>query len=133
MTRRMLGWLTAAILLAGACRHQRVGAEIFHRLYARFEARGREADVLGAHARECRRAVQPQQVHRRRAEKARGECRRGPLVELLGRAHLLDAPVLQQHHAVGHGHRLGLVVGDVDHGDAEPLLQAADLAAHFAP
>ena len=32
---------------------------------------------------------------------------------------------------IGHGHGLGLVVGDIDHGHAEPLLQAADFGAHL--
>ncbi len=31
---------------------------------------------------------------------------------------------------VGHGHRLALVVGDDDRGDAEPLLQLAELHLH---
>ena len=31
-----------------------------------------------------------------------------------------------------HRHRLLLVVGDVDDGEAEPLLQVADLLAHLA-
>ena len=40
-------------------------------------------------------------------------------------------PPLQQHDLVGHAHRLGLVVRHVDHGDAERLLQRADLAPHL--
>ena len=34
-------------------------------------------------------------------------------------------PLLQHRDAVAEGHRLGLVVGDVDGGDAEPALQPA--------
>ena len=37
----------------------------------------------------------------------------------------------QQHDAVGERHRLDLVVGDVDHGLAEPLVQPLDLGAHL--
>ena len=32
---------------------------------------------------------------------------------------------------VGHGHRLDLVVRDVDHGDAESTLQSTDFATHL--
>jgi hypothetical protein len=38
---------------------------------------------------------------------------------------------LHHHDAVGHGHRLGLVVGDVDRGDLELLVQRLDLGAHL--
>ena len=37
----------------------------------------------------------------------------------------------QQDHAVGHRHRLDLVVRDVDHGHAERALQPADFVAHL--
>ena len=47
------------------------------------------------------------------------------------RSLLLDQAVLQQHDAVGQRHRLDLVVGDVDHGLAELLVQTLDLAAHL--
>ena len=40
-------------------------------------------------------------------------------------------PRIEQDHAVGHGHRLDLVVGDVDHRDAELALQRPDLGAHL--
>ena len=43
--------------------------------------------------------------------------RRGP-----AGGHLLDAPV-HHHDPVGHGHRLDLVVGDVDHRRAQPAMQ----------
>ena len=42
-------------------------------------------------------------------------------------------PSLQDHDLVGHGHRLDLVVGDVDHGRAEPAVQGDQLAAHLDP
>ena len=53
----------------------------------------------------------------------------GPLVELLGRAGLLQAPVVHDRDPVAHRHRLDLVVGDVDGGRADLLLEALDLAA----
>ena len=45
---------------------------------------------------------------------------------------MFDAPCPHQDHAIGHRHGLDLVVRDVQHRDAEPLLQRANLAAHFA-
>ena len=76
-------------------------------------------------------ALELQQVHRRRADEARDERVRRLLVELDRRAVLLDAPAVQQDHAVGHRHRLDLVVRDVHHRDAELALQRADLLPHF--
>ena len=40
----------------------------------------------------------------------------GLLIDDLRRCVLLDPAVAQQDHPVGHGHGLGLVVGDIDHG-----------------
>ena len=54
----------------------------------------------------------------------------GRAVELGRRAFLLDAPVAQQDHVVGHAHRLDLVVRDVDHRHPQAALQRADLHAH---
>ncbi|OPZ51435.1 MAG: hypothetical protein BWY91_02682 [bacterium ADurb.BinA028] len=42
---------------------------------------------------------------------------------------LLEVAVLEDRNAVTHGHGLGLVVGDVDRGDAEAALQRRDLGA----
>ena len=52
-----------------------------------------------------------------------------PLVDVARRADLRDAPVLHHHDAVAERHRLGLVVGDVDRGDAEAAQQLVDLEA----
>ena len=41
-----------------------------------------------------------------------------------------SSPDAQNRDAVAHRHRLDLVVGDVDRGHAETLLQCLDLAAH---
>ena len=40
-------------------------------------------------------------------------------------------PPFEQDHAIGHRHRLDLVVRDVHHRDAELALQRADLLAHL--
>ena len=55
----------------------------------------------------------------------------GPGIELLGRALLLDAALVHEHHAVGHGQGLFLVVRDHDGGNAQLALQLADLAAQL--
>ena len=56
-----------------------------------------------------------EEVHRRGAEEAGDERVARAGVELDGRADLLDRALVQHDDAVGHGHRLDLVVGDVDH------------------
>ena len=73
------------------------------------------------------------EVHLRGAEEACDEliCREG--VEFDGRSDLLDASVAQDHYRVGHGHRLDLVVGHVDHSRAQPLMQRDQFAAHLDP
>ena len=51
------------------------------------------------------------------------ECVRGLLVKIGRRGVLLDAPVAEQDDLVGHAHGLGLIVGDIDHGDAQRALR----------
>ena len=55
----------------------------------------------------------------------------GLLVELARRGQLLQHAALEHRHPVAEGHGLGLVVGDVDGGDAQALLQPRDLGAHL--
>jgi len=47
------------------------------------------------------------------------------------RADLLQPAAAEHRDAVGHCHRLALVVGDIDRGGLKTLLQALDLAAHL--
>ena len=70
-------------------------------------------------------------VHGWRADEARGENRRWPRIETVGRCGLLDLSFAHEDDLVGHAHGLALVMGDVDHSDAELLLQRADLAPHL--
>ena len=56
----------------------------------------------------------------------------GVFVELPRGGELLEDPALEHRDPVAQRHRLGLVVGDVDRGDAEPLLQPRDLGPHLA-
>ena len=53
----------------------------------------------------------------------------GAGVELQRRAHLFDPPRVHHHDAIGQRHGFGLVVGDVDHGDAQRLVQPGELVA----
>ena len=54
-------------------------------------------------------------------------------VEHFRRRHLLDAARLENGHSVGHGHGLLLVVGDVNHRNAELPLDAADFILKLLP
>ena len=65
------------------------------------------------------------------ADEAGDELRARPLVDVLRRAELLDPAAVHHRDEVGGGHRLGLVVGDVDRGVAVGVVQAADLEAHL--
>ena len=72
-----------------------------------------------------------EEVHLRAADEAGDEAVDRVVVEVERRADLLDAAAVQHHDLVGHGHRLDLVVGDVDHGVAEVAVQRRDLDAHL--
>ena len=74
-----------------------------------------------------------QQVHRRRADEGGDEGVRRAVVEVERRADLLDVAVAHDHDAIGHRHRLDLVVGDIDGRGPEPLVQGADLGPHRHP
>lgn len=71
-----------------------------------------------------------EQVHRRAAKEARreGVCRL--LVDLERRTNLRNAPALHDANPVTHGHRLDLVMCDVDHGGAQTTMQTCQFAAH---
>ena len=65
------------------------------------------------------------------AKKSGHELGCGSLVEVLRRAELLDAPGAHDGDPVGHRHRLFLVVGDVDEGDADLGLDPLQLELHL--
>ena len=69
------------------------------------------------------------QVHGRRADEAGDELVGGVVVHLARGADLLEHAVLEDRDAVTHGEGLGLVVGDVDRGDAQRALERGDLGA----
>ena len=55
----------------------------------------------------------------------------GRLVDLAGRRQLLDDAAMHDGDAVGQGQRLDLVVGDVDHGRREGLVQLLQFDAQL--
>src|SRR5258706_9580080 len=69
--------------------------------------RDREAGPVSHHA-------AGEKIHRGGADEARDELVRRVVVELQRRSGLLDAARVHHHDLVGHGHRLDLVVGDID-------------------
>ena len=60
-----------------------------------------------------------EEIHARRTEEAGDEAIGRAIVELERGADLLDDAVVEHDDAARHGHGLGLVVGDVDHGGLE--------------
>src|SRR5665647_3121498 len=70
-------------------------------------------------------------VHGRTADETADEQVHGVVVELLGRRHLLQLAFAHHGDTVAHGHGLDLVVGHVDRGHAQLVLQAADLGTHL--
>ena len=77
------------------------------------------------------RIVPWRQVHGRRTDEAGDEEVGRTVVQLERRADLLDRSVVQHHDAVGHGHGFHLVVGHIDGGGLQPLMQFLDLRAHL--
>ena len=67
------------------------------------------------------------------ADEAGSEPAPGILVDLLRRIVLLDAAAVHNDDPVAHGEGLFLVVGDIDEGDAQPLLQAPQFHLHGLP
>ena len=67
------------------------------------------------------------------ADEARGERRGGRVVDLVGRADLLDPALVEHDDAVGQRERLALVVRDVDERRARLAVDAAQLDLHLEP
>ena len=65
------------------------------------------------------------------AEKAPDEGVCGPLIDFARRSDLVDPAVVEDRDAVGHAHRLLLIVRDIEHGHAEALLDLLDLDLHL--
>jgi hypothetical protein len=64
------------------------------------------------------------------ADERGNESGRGIVVDLAAGAHLLDHPVAHHRDPVRHGQGLALVMGDVDEGEPDLLLDGAQFGAH---
>jgi hypothetical protein len=71
------------------------------------------------------------EIHRRRAEEAADETRRGTFVERLRPVDLLDDALVHHRDAIGEAHRLGLVVRHIDRRRAGLLQHGFELGAHL--
>ncbi len=79
-------------------------------------------------------ADQPRQrVHGWAADEPGDEQVRRLVVHVAGRAHLLEPAVLEHGDPVGHGHRLDLVVGDVDDGGGQLPVELDQLHPGLGP
>ena len=70
-------------------------------------------------------------IHWRTSEKAGYEEISWLLVEFQGCIILLDLAVIHHDDAIPHGHRFDLIVGDVNHGGLQTLMQLYDFGAHL--
>jgi hypothetical protein len=68
-------------------------------------------------------------IHAWRADEIADEGMVRPLEELVWRADLDDLAVIHDDHLVGEGERLGLIVGDVDHGEPVAAVELLQLRA----
>src|SRR5262249_22488105 len=67
------------------------------------------------------------------SEKRRDKGGLRPLVELAGRAHLLDSPLVEHRGPIAERKGLLLVVGDVEDREAKTLLERANLVEQGLP
>ena len=89
------------------------------------ECRAPEAQRAGALDRRF------EQVDAGAAEEGRDAGVGRAVIDLVRGADLQDLAGLHERDAAGHGHRLHLVVGDIDEGGAEAAVQIGKLAAHM--
>ena len=75
--------------------------------------------------------VTVEKVDRRRADKV---CDKGigrVIINSLGCALLLYLSIAHHDNFVSHGHGLDLIVGDIDGGGIEPIVDTADFVTHL--
>jgi len=72
-----------------------------------------------------------EEVHLRGADESGNEQIGGIVVEVLGGVNLLDETVLHNYDAGTHGHSFGLVVGNIDEGGLQALMELGDLSSHL--
>ena len=71
-----------------------------------------------------------EEVHLGASDEAGHELVGGIVVQVLGGIHLLHNAVLHNNDTAGHGHSFGLVMGNVDEGCLQSLMQLRDLSTH---
>ena len=91
--------------------------------------RGNDADAIVADINLMIDDTAFEEVDRRGAEEVRDDFVARIVINVLGNAFLLLDAELHDDDLVGNGHRLFLVVGDEDRGDAGGLLDVADFFA----
>gem|GEM_PF-6908628 len=72
-----------------------------------------------------------QHVHRGRADKLRHKGVGRRVIDLGWRPDLLYVPILHDDNAIGHGHRLDLIMRHEDDRIAHALMQFLDLESHL--
>ena len=74
-----------------------------------------------------------EEVHLRASDEAGHEHVDRPVVQRLGGVYLLNLPAVHDDDAGPHRHGLGLVVGHVDEGRLQAVVQLGDLRTHLDP
>ena len=77
-------------------------------------------------------AGQRQEVHRRRTDKSGHEQIGRVGIQIFWPSYLLHVAAVHHHDAVGHRHRLGLIVGHIDGAGFQLLVEGHNAVAHFA-
>ena len=119
--------------------HRIVGGLELHVLRAQHDVHVRVFTEARIHARE----IAPEEAHQliahhcaghdvAVADEIRDEGGLRLVVDILRRAELQDVPRAHHGHAVAHGQRFLLIVGDEDEGDAALALDALELQLHLA-
>ena len=76
-------------------------------------------------------ALRGNEVHRRRADEAGDEGGGRLFIDFQRRADLLGTSVVHHHHALRQGHRLDLVVRDIQAGGGQAPVQGLKFGAHL--
>ncbi len=92
-----------------------------------------QAEIFRAYAHGPRRVKKPgrEKIHGRRADKTRHKRVGRAFVYFKRRGDLLEPALVHHDNPLPHRHRLGLVVGDVNHGRPQTPVQTDYFRAHF--
>ena len=74
-----------------------------------------------------------QKVHPGRADETGDKLVGRIVIQVQRRAGLFDQPIAQHDDFIGQSHRLDLIMGDVDDGGLQFLVQAGDFNPHLHP